>query len=71
LFLLYINGKKQMDQIFECVVHHAGDFSSFMDPDYEGPVETLDCEPDFFSYFASCIYVGGYQSVCHGKVADQ
>jgi len=44
--------KKQMDQIFECVVHDAGDFSSFMDPDYVGPVETLDCDPDFFSYFA-------------------
>jgi len=41
-----------MDQIFECVVHHARDFSSFMDPDYVGPVETLDCDPNFFSYFA-------------------
>ncbi|RHN73873.1 hypothetical protein MtrunA17_Chr2g0303271 [Medicago truncatula] len=41
-----------MDQIFECVVHHAGDFSCFMDPKYVGPVETLDCDPDFFSYFA-------------------
>jgi len=52
-----------MDQIFECVVHHAVDFSCFMDPDYVGPVETLDCDPDFFSYFAllstlkSCGYV--------------
>jgi len=51
-FLSYIKGKKQMDQIFECVVHHAGDFSCFIDPDYVGPVETLDCGPYFFSYFA-------------------
>jgi hypothetical protein len=48
--LLY--GIKQMDQVFECVVHHAGDFSCFMDPAYVGPVETLDCDPDFFCYFA-------------------
>jgi hypothetical protein len=41
-----------MDQISECVVHHARDFSSFMDPDYVGPVETLDCDLAFFSYFA-------------------
>ncbi|KEH19777.1 hypothetical protein MTR_8g468230 [Medicago truncatula] len=41
-----------MDQIFECVVHHAGEFSCFMDPSYEGLVETLDCDPDVFSYFA-------------------
>ncbi|KEH16930.1 hypothetical protein MTR_0065s0130 [Medicago truncatula] len=41
-----------MDQIFECVVHHAGDFSCFMDLEYVGPEETLDCDLDFFSYFA-------------------
>ena len=59
-----------MDQIFECVVHHARDFSSFMDPDYVGPVETLDCDPNFFSYFAllstlkNCGYVS-LKSLCY------
>jgi len=57
--------KKQMDEIFECVIHHAGDFSSFMNPDYVAPVETLDCDPDFFSYFAllSTLKRCGYVSI--------
>jgi hypothetical protein len=43
---------QQMDQVFQCVLHHAGDLSCFSDPEYVGPEEVLDCEPDFFSYFA-------------------
>jgi len=41
-----------MDQIFECVVHHAREFSSFMDPEYVGPEEILECDQDYFSYFS-------------------
>jgi hypothetical protein len=43
---------QQMDQVFQCVLHHAGDISCFNDPEYVGPEEILDCDPDFFSYFA-------------------
>ncbi|RHN41080.1 hypothetical protein MtrunA17_Chr8g0362211 [Medicago truncatula] len=41
-----------MDQLFECVLHHAWDLSCFSDPEYVGPEEVLDCNSDFFSYFA-------------------
>ncbi|AES98666.2 hypothetical protein MtrunA17_Chr5g0430351 [Medicago truncatula] len=41
-----------MDQIFECVIHHVGDFCSFMDFEYVGPEEVLECDPNYFSYFA-------------------
>lgn len=40
-----------MDQVFQCVLHHAGDLSSFNDPEYVGPEEILDCDPDFFQLF--------------------
>jgi len=51
-FLSRLNGSKHMDQVFQCVLHHAEDLSSFNDPEYVGLEEILDCDPDFFSYFA-------------------
>ena len=51
-FLSCLNGSKQMDQVFECVLHHAEDFSCFSDPEYVGPEEVLECDPDFFCYFS-------------------
>jgi len=50
-FLSCLNGSKQMDQVFECVLHHAGDFSCFSDPEYVGLEEVLECDPDFFLLF--------------------
>jgi hypothetical protein len=51
LFFIRVFGflieSKHTEGKFECVIHHAREFNNFLHPEYQGPKEIIECDPDY------------------------